>query len=123
MHDWTAAEFREAAQCGGGDQLVAPTHWNHVREAGQKARTTTGPVRWGTTGGIRTLVEELAAGVEIRAAEVTSVRRTDEGDLLVNEPPPAGESFQIKWTALMFTDLGGSTALYARKGDPRAGAR
>ena len=41
-------------------------------------------------------------------------------DLFVNEPLPEGESFQIKWMALMFTDLGGSTAIYARKGDPRA---
>ncbi len=41
-------------------------------------------------------------------------------DLFVNEPLPEGESFQIKWLALMFTDLGGSTALYARQGDPRA---
>lgn len=41
-------------------------------------------------------------------------------NLFVNEPLPVGESFQVKWMALMFTDLGGSTALYARKGDPRA---
>ena len=41
-------------------------------------------------------------------------------DLFVNEPLPEGESFQVKWMALMFTDLGGSTAIYARKGDPRA---
>ncbi|GAA5529344.1 adenylate/guanylate cyclase domain-containing protein [Herpetosiphon gulosus] len=41
-------------------------------------------------------------------------------DLFIDEPLPDGESFQIKWAALMFTDLGGSTALYARKGDPRA---
>jgi class 3 adenylate cyclase len=41
-------------------------------------------------------------------------------DMFVNEPLPDGESFQVKWMALMFTDLGGSTAIYARKGDPRA---
>ncbi|HEY1015075.1 MAG TPA: DUF5939 domain-containing protein [Herpetosiphonaceae bacterium] len=41
-------------------------------------------------------------------------------DLFVNEPLPEGESFQVKWMALMFTDLGGSTGIYARKGDPRA---
>ncbi len=40
--------------------------------------------------------------------------------LFVSEPLPVGESFQVKWMALMFTDLGGSTAIYARKGDPRA---
>ena len=41
-------------------------------------------------------------------------------DLFVNEPLPEGESFQIRHLALMFTDLGGSTELYARQGDPRA---
>jgi class 3 adenylate cyclase len=41
-------------------------------------------------------------------------------NLFVSEPLPVGESFQVKWMALMFTDLGGSTAIYARKGDPRA---
>jgi class 3 adenylate cyclase len=41
-------------------------------------------------------------------------------DLFKNEYLPEGESLQIKRTAFMFTDLGGSTALYARKGDPRA---
>lgn len=41
-------------------------------------------------------------------------------DFFINEPLPEGESFQIRWLALLFTDLGGSTALYARQGDPRA---
>lgn len=41
-------------------------------------------------------------------------------DLFVNEPLPAAESFEVRRMALLFTDLGGSTALYARRGDPRA---
>lgn len=41
-------------------------------------------------------------------------------DLFVNEPIPTHESFEIRRLTLMFTDLGGSTALYALKGDPRA---
>lgn len=40
--------------------------------------------------------------------------------LFVNEPLPTGESFQVRRVTLLFTDLGGSTALYARKGDPHA---
>lgn len=41
-------------------------------------------------------------------------------DLFVKEPLPGGESFEVRRMTLLFTDLGGSTALYARKGDPRA---
>lgn len=41
-------------------------------------------------------------------------------NLFVNEPLPASESFQVRQMTLLFTDLGGSTALYARKGDPFA---
>lgn len=41
-------------------------------------------------------------------------------DLFVNEPLPTTESFEVRRMALLFTDLGGSTALYARRGDPRA---
>lgn len=41
-------------------------------------------------------------------------------DLFVNEPLPNSESFVVQRMALLFTDLGGSTALYARQGDPRA---
>ncbi len=60
-----------------------------VLDAGEEPRATTGPVRWGTSGGIRTLVEDLAAGLRVRTAQVTSVRRTDAGELLVNERPAA----------------------------------
>lgn len=41
-------------------------------------------------------------------------------DLFVSEPLPLTESFEVRRLTLLFTDLGGSTALYARKGDPRA---
>ncbi|MBA3533055.1 MAG: adenylate/guanylate cyclase domain-containing protein [Ardenticatenales bacterium] len=41
-------------------------------------------------------------------------------NLFVNEPLPTGESFEVRRMAVLFTDLGGSTALYARQGDPRA---
>lgn len=41
-------------------------------------------------------------------------------DFFINEPLPLTESFQVRRLALLFTDLGGSTALYARRGDPFA---
>lgn len=41
-------------------------------------------------------------------------------DWAQGEPLPPNESLQVKHATILFTDLGGSTALYARKGDPRA---
>jgi class 3 adenylate cyclase/transcriptional regulator with XRE-family HTH domain len=41
-------------------------------------------------------------------------------DFFLQEPLPINESFHITHMALMFTDLGESTALYAQQGDPRA---
>lgn len=41
-------------------------------------------------------------------------------DLIVSEPLPLHESLVIQKAALLFTDLSESTALYVRRGDPRA---
>jgi class 3 adenylate cyclase len=41
-------------------------------------------------------------------------------DWAQNEPFPPGESLEVRRVALWFSDLSGSTALYARRGDPRA---
>ena len=41
-------------------------------------------------------------------------------DLFAGESPSADESLQIGRVAILFTDLRGSTALYAERGDPRA---
>jgi class 3 adenylate cyclase len=41
-------------------------------------------------------------------------------DLLVDEVLPPGESLQVTRVGLLFSDLRGSTAMYARKGDPVA---
>ena len=70
------------------DGLAHPwTDTLSVLDAGAAPRSTSGPVRWGTAGGIRTLVEDLARGLDVRTAEVTSVRRRGDGVLLVNERP------------------------------------
>lgn len=59
-----------------------------VLDHGEDPRATSGPLRWGTAGGIRTLVEDLAADLDVRSdVQVTSVRRRDDGVLLVNERP------------------------------------
>jgi class 3 adenylate cyclase len=41
-------------------------------------------------------------------------------DLFPNQTLPPSESMLIRRVAVLFTDLTGSTALYARRGDPRA---
>ncbi len=41
-------------------------------------------------------------------------------DWAQGEPLPSSESLQVTRATVLFTDLGGSTALYAHKGDPRA---
>lgn len=43
------------------------------------SRTTTGPVRWGAPGGLRSLVEDLAEGLEVVHQEVSQVIRDAEG--------------------------------------------
>ncbi len=55
---------------------------------GTERRAKQGPVRWGTPGGIRTLVEALAEGLDIEAAhEVARVARGDDGALEVDGRP------------------------------------
>ena len=41
-------------------------------------------------------------------------------DLFADQTLPPGESLQVKQVAFLFTDLLGSTAMYAREGDPKA---
>ncbi|MCP4542813.1 MAG: adenylate/guanylate cyclase domain-containing protein [Chloroflexi bacterium] len=41
-------------------------------------------------------------------------------DLFSDQMLPPGESLKVKRVAFLFTDLRGSTAMYAREGDPRA---
>ncbi len=41
-------------------------------------------------------------------------------DLFADQTLPPGESLKVKRVVFLFTDLRGSTAMYAREGDPRA---
>jgi class 3 adenylate cyclase len=41
-------------------------------------------------------------------------------DLFADQTLPPGESLKVKRVAFVFTDLRGSTAMYAREGDPKA---
>ncbi|MCX6395297.1 MAG: FAD-dependent oxidoreductase [Propionibacteriales bacterium] len=60
-----------------------------VLDAGAPARSTSGPMRWGTPGGIRSVVEDLAAGLEVAEGQVTVVSRTPGGTLTVDGRPAA----------------------------------
>lgn len=56
-----------------------------VLAPGEEPAAKTGPVRWGTPGGIRTLVEALAEGLDVAAEhEVARVARTSAGGLEVD---------------------------------------
>jgi hypothetical protein len=44
-----------------------------VLSAGSPPRRTTGPMRWGAAGGLRSLVEDLARGLDVRQQEVAAV--------------------------------------------------
>ncbi|RYJ05781.1 MAG: FAD-dependent oxidoreductase, partial [Actinomycetales bacterium] len=58
-----------------------------VLDAGQAPGSTSGPVRWGTPGGIRTLAEDLAHGVLVEQGQVTVVSAGDDGALRVDGRP------------------------------------
>ncbi|SDR90588.1 hypothetical protein SAMN04488570_0687 [Nocardioides scoriae] len=60
----------------------------HVLAPGQEPTTKSGPVRWGAGGGMRSLVEDLARGLDVQQHEVASVRRRD-GVLEVDGEPAA----------------------------------
>ncbi len=55
-----------------------------VLEAGEPTRTTSGPTRWGAPGGLRSLVEDLAAGLDVQEGAVEVVDRDADGGLVVD---------------------------------------
>ncbi|MBN1119689.1 MAG: hypothetical protein JXJ17_01300 [Anaerolineae bacterium] len=70
-----------------------------------------------------------AADPDYRAEIVRNFEPTTGHELLTqqtfrdwaqNQPLPPGQSLEVRRVGLLFTDLSGSTALYARRGDPRA---
>lgn len=50
--------------------------------------TTSGPVRWGATHGLRSLVEDLATGLDVERRQVESVAETDAGVVVLAMPDP-----------------------------------
>ncbi len=56
---------------------------------GEPPRRTSGPVRWGTPGGIRSLVEDLATGLGIEHRAVATVEDTRDGLRVDGEPARA----------------------------------
>lgn len=58
-----------------------------VLEVGEEARTSSGPVRWGAPGALRSLVEDLADDLPLEHAAVESVWRDADGRLVVDGDP------------------------------------
>lgn len=51
-------------------------------------RTTTGPVRWGARGGLRSLVEDLAAGLDVQRADLTVPADLPASPIVLAMPDP-----------------------------------
>ena len=58
-----------------------------VIEDGRVTEVKAGPLRWGTPGGIRSLVEDLAGGLDVRTGEVELVGPSASGRVLVDGRP------------------------------------
>ncbi len=76
VHDWAARG------------LARPwTDTLTVLDAGDRPHATSGVMRWGTPGGIRSLVEDLASGLTVTPREVRVVSSRDDGRLQVHHRP------------------------------------
>ena len=60
-----------------------------VRDPDAPTRTSTGPVRWAAPGSLRSLVEDLAAPLDVRRQSVTSVGLVDGRPTVDGEPAAA----------------------------------
>ncbi len=77
----TASDRRFAAvvrEWESGGLAHAWTDTFHVL-GGDEPQVKQGPVRWGTPRGMRSLVADLARGIDVRRHDVTAVRRRPEG--------------------------------------------
>lgn len=82
--------FREVVDQWAERGLAHPwTETLTVRDGDAPARTTTGPMRWGTPGGIRSVVEDLAGDISVIQDQVTVVSAADDGALHVQGRPAA----------------------------------
>lgn len=60
-----------------------------VRSPGTTPESKQGPVRWAAPGALRSLVEDLATGLDVRRGEVAAVTRVDDGLRVDGEPAAA----------------------------------
>lgn len=84
---FTATEADFVAQVQSWEKAGLARPWTDtfgVYEAGEW-RTTTGPMRWATPQGLRSLVREILDGIEVEVGEVTEL---PEGDVVLAMPDP-----------------------------------
>ncbi|MCW2737598.1 NAD(P)-binding protein [Nocardioides sp.] len=55
---------------------------------GEEPRTTTGPMRWGAPSGLRSLVEDLAADLDVEQADLTSLADVTASAIVLAMPDP-----------------------------------
>ncbi len=87
----TVSDPRFGAVVDGWERAGLAHPWTDtfdVLEADGSRRTTSGPLRWGTAGGMRSLVEHHAAGLSIESVAVTSLTRDDDGPRVDGRPTP-----------------------------------
>lgn len=92
-----------------------------VLEAGRVPEQKSGPTRWGTSGGIRTLVEQLAEGLDVQQQEVRRVARGTAG-LEVDGEPAAAVVLAMpdpQASRLLGPDLADAAAALDRAYDPQ----
>lgn len=91
-----------------------------VLEPGAPATTKTGPMRWGAAAGLRSLVEDLAAPLEVEQAAVAEVRLAEDG-LRVDERPARAVVLAMtdsQARTLLGTGLEADAAVLTRPSEP-----
>jgi predicted NAD/FAD-dependent oxidoreductase len=77
--------FEQVVEAWRAAGLAEPwTDTFHVVAAGEEPRPKPGPVRWRAPGALRSLVEDLAAPLDVQQAAVEQVTRDDDGVLRVD---------------------------------------
>ena len=118
----TASDDRFAAQVERWHAAGLARAWTDsftVLSADDEPTSKSGPTRWGTPGGVSTLVEDLAAGLDLAPGEVTHVRY--DGGWRVDDEPASAVVLAMpdpQARRLLAADLTAEHALLDRAFDP-----